>query len=307
MSARSVGGHQPGSAQRPRPADHGGDRAHGVPRPRRRLERVRARLRLVAAALGGRACTGPDRWPSRPRRARSRSGSPSSPAASPVSSGPTQRAEVDAHVEEREAGVAALVVLGVERADQRGRVRLHAAAAERDQHQADADAGQARAAATSAMWPNMTTHARVEQRPLRADAAGRPARRRGSWTGRPRRRTRRRCRSAVRLVDAEAALGRPSSTGRSAGSPACRRSENRSHISTPNRLASGARLPEEAVVLRAGSVGTYVVVRRAHPVHGAPVGRAVKRPDHPGSGRAASTCRAAAPGGRAARRRGRSR
>ena len=55
-----------------------------------------------------------------------------------------ERAEVDAEVEEREAGVAARVVLGVQRADHGGRVRLQPAAAERDQHQADADADESR-------------------------------------------------------------------------------------------------------------------------------------------------------------------
>ena len=51
-------------------------------------------------------------------------------------------ADVDAHVEQREAGVTALVVLVVQRADQRGGVGLDPAAAQRDQHQADPDPGE---------------------------------------------------------------------------------------------------------------------------------------------------------------------
>ena len=69
-----------------------------------------------------------------------------------------QGAEVDAEVEQREAGVAALVVLGVERADQRGGVRLQAAAADGDQHQADADA-ESPGSSASAMCPAMITTA----------------------------------------------------------------------------------------------------------------------------------------------------
>ena len=52
-------------------------------------------------------------------------------------------AEVDAEIEQREAAVGAGVALLVERAEQRRRVGLQRAGAQRDEHQADADAGQA--------------------------------------------------------------------------------------------------------------------------------------------------------------------
>ena len=54
-----------------------------------------------------------------------------------------ERADVDAHVEDREACVATIVVLVVQATDHRGGVRLEPAAAECDQHQTDADAPQA--------------------------------------------------------------------------------------------------------------------------------------------------------------------
>ena len=53
-----------------------------------------------------------------------------------------QGADVDAHVEQREARIAARVVLVVERADQRRGVGLDTPGAEGDQHQAEPDAGE---------------------------------------------------------------------------------------------------------------------------------------------------------------------
>ena len=52
-------------------------------------------------------------------------------------------ADVDAHVEDREPGVGARVVAGVERPDDGRRRRLHPAAAQRHQHEPDRDAGDA--------------------------------------------------------------------------------------------------------------------------------------------------------------------
>ena len=117
-----------------------------------------------------------------------------------------QGAEVDAHVEDREAGVAALVVLVVERADERGGVGLETTAAERDQHQADPDAGETGQQGQRDVAEHHD-HGAVEQRALRTDhPVGEPgAEDRGQVDG-----------AAVRpddpggggLVDAEAAVGR---------------------------------------------------------------------------------------------------
>ena len=51
--------------------------------------------------------------------------------------GPDEGAEVDAHVEDREAGVAPGAVVGVEIADDRADVGLEQAGAEDDQQQAE--------------------------------------------------------------------------------------------------------------------------------------------------------------------------
>ncbi len=91
-----------------------------------------------------------------------------------------QGTDVDAHVEDREPGVAAFVVLVVERADQRRGGRLEATAAERDQDQADADPGEA----GDQRQRDVTGHhhdGAGEQRPLRAQH---PVRQPGSEDGR---------------------------------------------------------------------------------------------------------------------------
>ena len=107
-----------------------------------------------------------------------------------------ERADVDAHVEQREPGVAASVVLVVERADQRARVGLHSARAEGDQHQPDTDTEQS----GQQRERDVAEHdggRGVEERPLRAEHAVGQPRRRGSWTGRRHRRTPRRSTVAV--------------------------------------------------------------------------------------------------------------
>ena len=55
---------------------------------------------------------------------------------------PDERAEVDPHVEDREAGVAARVARLVERSDERADVRLEQPGAEHDQREAGVEEGQ---------------------------------------------------------------------------------------------------------------------------------------------------------------------
>ena len=123
-----------------------------------------------------------------------------------------ERAQVDAQVEEGEAGVATLVVGGVQGADQGRRVRLDATAAEGDEHQPDADAGVPGKGREGEVTEH-DQHRGVEERTLRADEpVGHPGPD-DRATGRPRRRTHRRSRrpcpgdpeaaSSVRVVEVE--------------------------------------------------------------------------------------------------------
>ena len=66
-----------------------------------------------------------------------------------------ERAEVDAHVEQGESGVAARVPLPIERADERAHVRLQQAGADDDQAQAGVEEGSALNA--SVKWPAAMT------------------------------------------------------------------------------------------------------------------------------------------------------
>ena len=147
-----------------------------------RGRRCRARTRAARGAAAGRA----PRW--RPSASRFRPivywirpmAIPTAAAANPTwkpklvcsQSGEQrseERAEVDAQVEQREAGVATRVVRGVEGADERRGVGLDPAAAERDEDQADARPRAMPGKRRQGDVPGHDEDRRVEQRALGPD------------------------------------------------------------------------------------------------------------------------------------------
>ncbi len=115
-----------------------------------------------------------------------------------------ERAEVDAEIEQRESGIPSHVIGGVERADDRRRVRLQPAGADGDEHEAGREADESRQEGERDVARHDHDRA-VEQHPLRAEQP----------VGQPRPEDRREVdRAAVRaddagrdaLVDAESAL-----------------------------------------------------------------------------------------------------
>ena len=88
--------------------------------------------------------TGPGRAPCPRRRIRSPGASRCAARCSRRRSGPSMRAGVDAHVEDREAGIAPRVARLVERADQRAHAWLQQAGADHDQRRGPIEEGQGR-------------------------------------------------------------------------------------------------------------------------------------------------------------------